>query len=292
MEIDKQIPDKVARSRLQKTVQAAMQQGADQRPMIEIARRPVSKPAGEPILRNLIAGADGKSLNTLGYDKFSAALAAKARRESLRGDDGKQRFVYRAQFRLVSDHIKQRAQRYRKQVDNHAETHEIPSAVVMAVMETESMFNPTARSAAPAFGLMQLVPTSGARDAYRYLYKQDRIVTDTYLYDPDNNIQLGTAYLNRLYHGYLAGISKPEARLWASIAAYNTGPGNVFRTFAGSYSKARFGSRSRWQQIALNEINKRSPEQVYAFLRAHLPYTETRDYVKKVRERIPKYQAS
>ncbi len=158
-------------------------------------------------------------------------------------------------------------------------------------METESMFNPTARSPVPAFGLMQLVPTSGAREAYRYLYKQDRIVNDTYLYNPTNNIRLGTAYLNRLYYKYLSGIKNAESRQWAMIAAYNTGPGNVFRTFAGKYSKSRFGSRSKWKSAALYEINRRSPEEVYAYLRKYLPYRETRNYMKKVRSRIGKYQA-
>jgi membrane-bound lytic murein transglycosylase C len=180
---------------------------------------------------------------------------------------------------------------YQQHVDSHAARQQVPSALVFAVMETESMFNPTARSGAPAFGLMQLVPTSGAREAYRYLYNEDKIVTDTYLYNPENNIQLGAAYLNRLYHNQLAGITSPQTRLWASIAAYNTGPSNVFRTFAGKYSKSRFGSHAHWQQLALAEINKRTAEQVYAFMRANLPYPETREYVKKVRERMPKYQA-
>ena len=137
---------------------------------------------------------------------------------------------------------------------------------------------------------MQLVPTSGARDAYRYLYKKDRIVSDVYLYKPSNNIRLGSAYLNILYYSYLQGIKDKQSRQWATIAAYNTGAGNVFDAFSGKYSKTRFGSRRQWKNIALNEINRRTPEQVYEFLRNNLSKAEGREYVKKVRSKIPKYE--
>ncbi len=237
-----------------------------------------------------MANIDGSPLAVSDYKNFSATEAENAKRETIRGDDGKLRTVYHTRFTLVPDHIKVRAQRYQKPVDSNAREQQIPSALVFAVMETESMFNPDARSPAPAFGLMQLVPTSGAREAYRYLHNKDHVVTDTYLYNPGNNIELGTAYLNRLYYSYLAGIHSSQARVWATIAAYNTGPTNVLRTFAGPYSRSRFGSRSHWQEVALADINQRSPEQVYLFMRAHLPYAETRDYLQKVRSRMPKYQ--
>lgn len=52
---------------------------------------------------------------------------------------------------------------------------------------------------------MQRVPTSGARDAYQYVYKKDKVVNDVYLYNPDNNVHLGTAFLRRLNSDYLGG---------------------------------------------------------------------------------------
>jgi len=290
IDADKNISDKEARKRLSRTILATLREGADMRPMSQLARQPVSQPTGEALLTNQVANTNGKPLTQSDYKNFSASEAGNARHETIRGDDGKLRTVYHASFALVPDHIKERAQRYQKPVDSNAREQQIPSALVFAVMETESMFNPNARSPAPAFGLMQLVPTSGAREAYRYLHNRDHIVTDTYLYNPENNIELGTAYLNRLYHSYLAGIQSQQARVWATIAAYNTGPTNVLRTFAGSYSRSRFGSRSHWQEVALADINRRSPEQVYRFMRTHLPYAETRRYLEKVRSRMPKYQ--
>jgi membrane-bound lytic murein transglycosylase C len=54
------------------------------------------------------------------------------------------------------------------------------------------------------------------------------------------------------------------------IAAYNTGPSNVFRTF------------SRDRVAAVNQINGLQPAAFYDQLQQHLPYQETRQYLEKV----------
>ena len=54
------------------------------------------------------------------------------------------------------------------------------------------------------------------------------------------------------------------------IAAYNTGPGNVLRTF------------SKKQDTAVNEINRLHPGALYDKLRESLPYEETRRYLVTV----------
>ena len=41
---------------------------------------------------------------------------------------------------------------------------------------------------------MQLVPTSGGREAYRKAKGQDVAPSRDYLFDPANNVELGTAY--------------------------------------------------------------------------------------------------
>jgi membrane-bound lytic murein transglycosylase C len=288
---DKTLSDDNARDELKKTIVSTLKQGEDTRSIIEIAKQPVAVPTGAPVLRGQVADNNGNEVTGSDYDQLAADLAEKSTKKLIKGDDGQSRVVYTAQFRLVPDHIRKRAMLYQDEVNNNARRQKVPSALIYAIMETESMFNPMAKSAAPAFGLMQLVPTSGARDAYRHLYKKDRIVSDVYLYKPSNNIRLGAAYLNILYFNYLEGIKDRQSRQWATIAAYNTGAGNVFNAFAGRYSNARFGSRQQWKRIALNEINRRTPEQVYDFLRRGLSNAEGREYVKKVRTRIPKYES-
>jgi membrane-bound lytic murein transglycosylase C len=152
------------------------------------------------------------------------------------------------------------------------------------------MFNPWAKSPAPAFGLMQLMPGGGARDAFRFLYAKDRVVHERYLYDPDNNIELGVAYLHLLYFRYFRHIKDPVARTWASVAAYNTGAQKVIEAFSGKYKKKRHASRLSWKRHALSKINSMDSENVYKHLQQFLPYEETRNYIRKVRDRMKKYQ--
>ena len=136
---------------------------------------------------------------------------------------------------------------------------------------------------------MQLMPGGGARDAFKFLYSKDRIVKERYLYDPDNNIELGVAYLHLLYFRYFRHIKDPFARTWDSIAAYNTGAQNVIKAFSGKYSKKRFPSRLSWKRHALTTINKMDSERVFLHLHKNLPYQETRNYIRKVRDRMGKY---
>jgi membrane-bound lytic murein transglycosylase C len=125
-------------------------------------------------------------------------------------------------------------------------------------------------SSAPAYGLMQLVPTSGGRDAYRRAKGKDTTPSRDYLFDPENNIELGSAYLNVLSYNLLEQIDNEVSREYCVISAYNTGPRNVFKTFAGD------------SVAALNQINRLQPPAVYDRLRNNLPYQETRDYLVKV----------
>jgi membrane-bound lytic murein transglycosylase C len=280
-----------ARRQLEATIIKTLNQGADHRSMIEIAKQPVAISSGPAILNNLIGDAQGNTVNQQNYSDLAAQDAASATSTKIRGNDGVDRIVYHTQLKMVPDHIRKRAVVFQSDVNAQSQRQNLPPALVFAVMETESYFNPVAKSSAPAFGLMQLVPTSGAREAYRYVYNQDKVVSDTYLYDPKNNIELGSAYLNRLYYVQLSGIENPQSRMWASIAAYNTGPSNVLRAFAGKYYKTQHGSYDKWRQLAYNKINGLTPDQMYDHLRGNLPYPETREYVKKVGERIGKYQS-
>ena len=286
------ISDADARKQLQDTITKTLHLGSDNRSVIDIAKNPVSKSTGPAILKGQIANQNGQQIDQHDYSKFAAQATQKIRKKRIKGNDGKARTIYKTQLKLVPNHIEKRAIKYKAAVELNAEQQKVSAALIFAIMETESMFNPMARSPVPAFGLMQLVPTSGARDAYRQLYKKDRVVSDTYLYKPDNNIKLGAAYINRLYYVYLKDIKNSESRQWSTIAAYNTGAGNVFRAFAGKYSKSRFGSRKKWKRIALNEINKMTSEQVYEHLHKRLAFKEARHYVKKVRSRINKYKAT
>ena len=176
-------------------------------------------------------------------------------------------------FDLQPVSLHAQAEAYRADVLRHSKRYGISPALVYAVIEVESSFNPYALSSAPAYGLMQIVPKTAGRDTWKFLHGNDRVPTATYLYNPGNNIEMGTAYLHIIDTRYLAEIAHPLSREYCTIAAYNTGSGNVLKSFHSS-------DRSK----AVDLINTMQPEAVYDKLRRDLPYDETRRYVYKVRE--------
>jgi membrane-bound lytic murein transglycosylase C len=183
-------------------------------------------------------------------------------------------------FSLVPDHLRIRGEKYLASVRRESGRFDISVPLAFAVIHTESYFNPKATSPAPAYGLMQLVPRSGARDAYRFVYGQDRILPPDYLYVPGNNVELGCAYLGLLKNHYFRNVKDPQNALYCAVASYNTGAGNLSRSLAG---KALI-------QPAIDRVNTMDPDELYAYLRENLPYAETRDYIRKVRERMSLYK--
>lgn len=171
---------------------------------------------------------------------------------------------------MVANFSNRQADKFRPVVNKFAEQYRISPSLVFAVIRTESNFNPFAVSSAPAYGLMQLVPTSGGREAFRKVKGQDTAPSRDYLFDPENNIELGVAYLNVLSYNQLEQIDNTISREYCVISAYNTGPRNVFKAFASD------------SVSAVNHINGLEPPAVYDRLRGNLPYQETREYLVKV----------
>ncbi|MBT7411100.1 MAG: DUF3393 domain-containing protein [Methylococcales bacterium] len=187
--------------------------------------------------------------------------------------------VVTATYKLNTKDFSHRVRAVLPDVMRRARIEKVPPALVLAIIENESAFNPLARSYVPAYGLMQVVPRSAGKDASKYLYGKEMLLSSAYLYTPSKNIMVGTAYLHILNYNYLRKIKHPDARLYCTIAAYNTGSGNVAKTFTGKYSVTR----------AAKVINQKSPEQVYAELETNLPYDETKHYLKKVFKSYQKY---
>lgn len=126
-------------------------------------------------------------------------------------------------------------------------------ALVLAVIQKESSFNPNAHSSAGAKGLMQLLPGTA-----RWLGLKDT----GQLAKPAVNIKYGVKYIKFLWGEFAevpsadlsaADLQQKSARM--AIAAYNAGQGNVRK---------------------YNDVP---------------PFKETRNYVKKVTEYFSQYEA-
>ncbi len=190
----------------------------------------------------------------------------------------KDKDIIRVTFK-VPHSIHKRALKYAEAVTAAAEKEKIDEELIFAIMETESSFNPMAKSHIPAYGLMQIVPRTAGRDATNYLYGKAKLLAPSFLYKPENNITIGAAYLHVLHYKYMRRVKNHESRMYCAIAAYNTGASNVAKAFIyqASFNKAT------------SEINKLEPQQVYEKLKNYLPQKETRKYIEKVSKRMEKY---
>lgn len=101
-----------------------------------------------------------------------------------------------------------RASNYEDLIVEQARLNGVRPALVRAVVQVESAFDPNARSRKGALGLMQLMPATARRFG----------VSNPF--NPNENVRAGVAYLRQLLDRYA---NSEEL----ALAAYNAGPGAV-----------------------------------------------------------------
>lgn len=223
----------------------------------------------------LAARFDGSSISEIARQVVAQSVP---KFTTVRGTDGTERKVVKVNMRMVTDNLSKSAALYRDIVAKYSQKYGIEQPLIFAIIEQESYFNPEATSHIPAYGLMQLVPRSGGADAYRYVYGKEGIPTRAFLFNPDNNICLGTAYLRILYNQFKK-VNDSECQRLCVIASYNTGAGNVSRSFIGSSNLSR----------AFPNINALQYNALYDHLTTRLSTAEARNYVAGVSRRREKY---
>ncbi|MBX7232200.1 MAG: transglycosylase SLT domain-containing protein [Bdellovibrionales bacterium] len=138
---------------------------------------------------------------------------------------------------------------YEQWVGKYSNKFSVQKEWVWSLMRAESHFKPDVLSPVGAKGLMQLMPYTGRQVAR--LLGEDHNFQAMSLLDPETNLRLGVRYLQRLSEKY-----KKSFPLVA--AAYNAGPHRVDGWIAN------FG------HLEMDEFIE------------HIPFLETRNYVKKV----------
>ncbi|MDH6089130.1 lytic transglycosylase domain-containing protein [Umezakia ovalisporum] len=136
---------------------------------------------------------------------------------------------------------------YRQEIKKWSAERQLNPLLVVGLIRQESMFQPKIRSVVGATGLMQVMPSTG-----EWIAPQIQLDSKTInLEDPNENINLGTWYLDYTHRQY-----KDNSML--AIASYNAGPGNV----------------AKWlQTIGKNDADD--------FVEA-IPFDETKNYVRQV----------
>ncbi len=110
----------------------------------------------------------------------------------------------------AKDSSKARFTRYDKFIYGAARLYKIPVALIRAVIESESDYDPRVVSSTNAKGLMQLMPLTAKAMG----------VTDSF--DPRENIYGGTRYLRVMANTF-------NGNLVLTVAGYHAGPGAVAR---------------------------------------------------------------
>jgi soluble lytic murein transglycosylase-like protein len=129
-----------------------------------------------------------------------------------------------------------------------ASGYSVDRALIFGFMRQESAFNPKARSYVGAMGLMQLMPSTARLVANKFAPEAQ----GGDVWSPAINMTLGQAYIASL-------LGDVDNNLVRTVAAYNGGPGNVFR----------------WD----NSLNASADPLLYI---ASIPLNETRDFVQRV----------
>ncbi|KYG67726.1 lytic murein transglycosylase [Bdellovibrio bacteriovorus] len=146
------------------------------------------------------------TLNEMIYDKVQSSLAPR----------------WKGQARNIS-----------RTVITEAAKHNLDPVFVLAVIKTESKFNPLALGRFGEIGLMQIKPDTAEWIAKKFKLPWNGKKT---LENPSANIRIGLAYMS-----YLRG--KFDKKAVKYVSAYNMGPLNVRRLLAKNMKPAEYNSR-------------------------------------------------
>lgn len=179
---------------------------------------------------------------------------------------------------LLQSNLKGAARDYQEWVENYSQDFDVKPSLIYAIMETESAFNPQAVSRSNAIGLMQIKANAAGKDVHNLIDNKKGKPSVRSLFDAENNIRVGTAYLGLLNDEYLSGVKNEKIKEMMAISSYNGGLSRVLALFGKTPKKA------------IRKVNRMHPKAVYNKLRFEHKSLETRNYLDKVLQANAKYK--
>ncbi|MCU1293349.1 MAG: Lytic transglycosylase, catalytic [Bryobacterales bacterium] len=121
---------------------------------------------------------------------------------------------------------------YREAIQLHSRQQSLDPFLVAALIRQESEFNPKIISYANAYGLMQLLPTTGRELARHFGVRR---LKPGQLLTADRNVQLGTFYFHNLLESF-------GGQVELALASYNAGPSraNLWKSWGPFREQAEF----------------------------------------------------
>ena len=126
-------------------------------------------------------------------------------------------FVKEATQRFLPKPFKNQASKIAKSILAESEKYGFDPLFLVAIIQNESSFNPRQKGSFGEIGLMQIKPDTAQwlSDSLHIKYKDEKS-----LYDPETNIKLGSAFINKLRNQF-----DSHSRLY--LSAYNIGAKKV-----------------------------------------------------------------
>lgn len=184
----------------------------------------------------------------LGY-RYKGSQAQRAEKMS-----GLNNSIFSALQEGLPSAYKSSARKVAQTIIDEAEFYEVDPVLVLALIKTESLYNPLARGQFGEIGLMQVKP-----DTAEWIAEKEGLAWKgaKTLEDPVTNIKLGMAYMNYLRTTFEGSANK-------YLSAYNMGAKNVRKKYAEEQKPKQYSLRvmKNYRELYAQIVNPRSPAEI------------------------------